>query len=161
LLTKPIQIVAAAAACVVGSGSPTDHSRTGIKMAMTVRDLLAAARAVVPEVSVDEVHRRASSPGHVLIDVRERQEFVAGHLSGAVHISKGFIETLIEEIVPDRDTPITLYCAGGVRSLLAAESILRLGYTKVDSMAGGVGAWRARGFDLTTQEVRPPLRQAV
>jgi sulfur-carrier protein adenylyltransferase/sulfurtransferase len=117
-------------------------------MAMTSRDLLAAARAVIPEVSVEHVHSRPPLPGRVLIDVRERTEYESGHLPGAIHISKSFIEVLLEEEVPDRDTPITLYCAGGVRSLLAAESVRRLGYTNVESMADGVGGWKASGYEL-------------
>ena len=86
-------------------------------MAMTARDLLAAARRVVPEVGAEAVHARLARGGHVLIDVRERGEYEAGHLPGAIHISKSYIEVLLEERVPDRQTPITLYCAGGTRSL--------------------------------------------
>src|SRR5713226_4158307 len=112
-------------------------------MAMTSHDLLAAARAVVPEVTAEHVHSRPPLPGRVVIDVRERNEYEAGHIPGAIHISKSYIEVLIEERVPDRDTPITLYCAGGVRSLFAAESIRRLGYANVESMADGIGGWKA------------------
>ena len=117
-------------------------------MAMTAQDLLAAARAVVPEVTAEHVHSRPVLSGRVLIDVRERHEYESGHVPGAIHISKGYIEVLLEEKVPDRSTPITLYCAGGVRSLLAAESVMRLGYTNVESMADGVGGWKAHGYDL-------------
>ena len=115
---------------------------------MTARDLLAAARAVVPEVTAEYVHSRPLDPDRVLIDVRERNEYESGHLPGAIHISKSYIEVLLEEKVPDRSTPITLYCAGGVRSLLAAESVMRLGYTDVESMADGVGGWKANGYEL-------------
>ena len=115
---------------------------------MTARDLLAAARAVVPEVTAEHVHSRPPDPERVLIDVRERNEYESGHLPGAIHISKSYIEVLLEEKVPDRSTPITLYCAGGVRSLLAAESVMRLGYTDVESMADGVGGWKANGYEL-------------
>ncbi|HEY2704574.1 MAG TPA: molybdopterin-synthase adenylyltransferase MoeB [Candidatus Dormibacteraeota bacterium] len=117
-------------------------------MATSSRDLLAAARAVVPEVTVDEVHGRPRDPRRVLLDVRERYEFEEGHLAGAVHLSKGFLETQIEDRVADRSTPITLYCAGGVRSLLAARALRELGYEDVESMAGGYGAWKAKGYDF-------------
>jgi rhodanese-related sulfurtransferase len=117
-------------------------------MAMTAHDLLAAARAVVPEVTAEEVHSRPPLERRVLVDVRERHEYESGHLPGALHISKSYIEVLLEEKVPDRETPITLYCAGGVRSLLAAESVMRLGYTNVESMADGVGGWKANGYEL-------------
>ena len=111
------------------------------------RDLLAAARTVVPEVTPDDVRERRPG-GRLLIDVRERHEWDEGHLPGAVHLSKGFIETQIEDRVPDRSTPITLYCAGGVRSLLAAKALREMGYEDVESMSGGFNAWKDRGFDF-------------
>ena len=116
-------------------------------MAQTSRDLLAAARALVPEVTPEQVHDRPATPGRVVLDVRERYEFEEGHIPGAQHLSKGFIETQIEDRVPDRSTPLTLYCAGGVRSLLAARSLRELGYENVESMAGGFGAWKAKGYE--------------
>jgi rhodanese-related sulfurtransferase len=125
-------------------------------MATSSRDLLAAARAVVPEVTVDEVHGRARDPQRVLLDVRERYEFEEGHLAGATHLSKGFLETQIEDRVPDRSTPITLYCAGGVRSLLAARALRELGYEDVESMAGGYGAWKAKGYDFVVPRTLTP-----
>src|SRR4051812_35696636 len=115
-------------------------------MAQTSRDLLAAARRVVPEVTADQVH--AAPDGRTLIDVRERDEWDQGHIPGATHLSKGYIETRIEDLVPDRATPITLYCAGGVRSLLAAQALKTMGYEDVVSMAGGFGAWKSHGYDF-------------
>ena len=120
-------------------------------MASTSRDLLAAARAVVPEVTPEQV--REAGPGRMLIDVRERDEFEQGHVASAAHLSKGFIETRIEDLVPDRATPVTLYCAGGVRSLLAARALHEMGYADVASMAGGFGAWKQRGFDFVVPRV--------
>src|SRR5205807_1693466 len=108
---------------------------------------------VVPEVTTREVHdRRRHESGRVLLDVRERYEFEEGHIPGAQHLSKGFIETQIEDRVPDRTTPITLYCAGGVRSLLAARALSELGYSDVESMAGGFTAWK-RDYDFTVPRV--------
>ncbi len=117
-------------------------------MAPSSRDLLTAAKAVVPEVTVDQVHGRAGDPRRVILDVRERYEYEEGYIPGAVHLSKGFLEVQIEDKVPDRSTPITLYCAGGVRSLLAARSLQDLGYENLESLAGGFGAWKARGYDF-------------
>lgn len=114
-------------------------------MARTARELLDDARRVVPEVTPEQVR---TARDRRLIDVRERSEFDEGHIAGATHLSKGFIETRIEDAVPDRSTPITLYCAGGVRSLLAARSLQELGYTDVQSMSGGFGAWKQAGFDF-------------
>lgn len=120
-------------------------------MPKTSRDLVNAARAVVPEVTVDDVNRdlRSSSP-RVLIDVRERSEFDQGYIPGAQHISKGFLELQVEERVPDRSTPITLYCAGGTRSLLAGRTLQAMGYEDVVSLAGGFGAWKQKGLAFET-----------
>jgi molybdopterin/thiamine biosynthesis adenylyltransferase/rhodanese-related sulfurtransferase len=120
-------------------------------MPKTSRDLVNAARAVVPEVTADDVERdRHSATPRALIDVRERSEFDQGYVPGATHISKGFLELQIEERVPDRSTPITLYCAGGTRSLLAARTLQTMGYEDVASMAGGFGAWKQKGLAFET-----------
>ena len=119
-------------------------------MARSSRDLLDEARRVIPEVTPQQMR---AEPGRVVIDVRERDEFEEGHVPGAVHLSKGFIETRIEDLVPDRETPITLYCAAGVRSLLAARAIRELGYTNVESLGGGFGAWKQAGYDFVVPKV--------
>ena len=124
-------------------------------MPQSSRDLLAAARAVVPEVSAEDVHRRGRD-GHVLLDVRERNEFDEGYIPGAVHLSKGFLELQVEDRIPDRSTPITVYCAGGVRSLLAAQALQTMGYEKVESMAGGFGAWKQKGYEFTVPKLLTP-----
>jgi adenylyltransferase/sulfurtransferase len=119
-------------------------------MAKSSRDLLEEARRVVPEVTPAQVREER---GRRLIDVRERDEFEQGHVSGASHLSKGFLETRIEDLVPDRDTPLTLYCAGGVRSLLAARALHDMGYTDVRSMTGGFNGWKQAGFDFVVPTV--------
>src|SRR5437588_11161118 len=101
-------------------------------MARSSRELLEEARRVVAEVTPQQVHDDGRA--RRLIDVRERDEFEQGYIPGASHLSKGFIETRIEDLVPERDTPITLYCASGVRSLLAAKALRELGYTNVQSL---------------------------
>jgi sulfur-carrier protein adenylyltransferase/sulfurtransferase len=120
------------------------------------RDLLAAARKVVPEVTVDEVHGRVVDPKRVLLDVRERFEWEEGHIAGARHLSKGWIETQVEEKVPDKSTPVTVYCAGGVRSLFAARVMQELGYEDVESMSGGFGAWKSKGYDFVVPRTLSP-----
>jgi len=114
-------------------------------MARSSRDLLDEARRVIPEVTPQQMR---AEPDRLVIDVRERNEFEEGHVPGAEHLSKGFIETRIEDLVPDRETPITLYCGSGVRSLLAGRAIHELGYTDVASLGGGFGAWKQAGFDF-------------
>lgn len=112
-------------------------------MAKSSRDLLDEARRVVPEVTPADVH---TDGVRTLIDVREKDEYEQGYIPGALHLSKGYIETRIEDAVPRRDTPITLYCAAGVRSLLAARALQELGYNDVVSMSGGFNAWKQSGF---------------
>jgi len=88
-----------------------------------------------------------------IVDVREASEWEQGHLPGASHISKSYIEQQIEGAVPDRDAPVILYCAGGVRSLFAAQTLAGMGYTNVASMAGGFGAWKSAGLEFETPVV--------
>jgi sulfur-carrier protein adenylyltransferase/sulfurtransferase len=108
-------------------------------------DLLREARATIREVTPQEVE--ALPAGSVtLVDVREASEWEQGHLPGAVHISKSYVEQQIENAVPDRDAPVVLYCAGGVRSLFAAQTLEQLGYTNVASMSGGFQAWKSAGL---------------
>ena len=81
----------------------------------------------------------ASGDPHVLVDTREDSEWAAGHVAGAVHLSKGIIERDIETKVPDKDTKLVLYCGGGFRSALAADNLRQMGYTQAISLDGG---WR-------------------
>ena len=114
-------------------------------MPRTFNDLLRVARAQIREVTPQQVD--GLSPGDaVLVDVREESEWEQGYLPGAVHISKGYVEQAIEAEVPDRDTQVILYCAGGVRSLFAAQALEQLGYTNVASMSGGFQAWKSAGL---------------
>ena len=122
-------------------------------MAKTYKQLMEEARAVVPEVSPDEVQaRRTGAKQPVLLDVREREEFRQGYVPGAVPIPRGFLEMRVEETVPDKSQPIVAYCAGGTRSLLAGRILKELGYTNVSSMRGGFQAWKNKG--LPVQEDR-------
>jgi len=88
--------------------------------------------------------------GAVVIDVREQDEYVQGYIPGARWIPRGFLESRIEDAVPDKSTPVILYCAGGTRSALSARALGELGYTNVKSLAGGFTAWKRGGhpFDL-------------
>jgi rhodanese-related sulfurtransferase len=83
-----------------------------------------------------------------LIDVREENEWKAGRLPGAVHLSKGVIERDIEKMIPETQAPIVLYCGGGFRSALAADNLRRMGYEQVFSMDGGWRAWTEAGYPV-------------
>jgi rhodanese-related sulfurtransferase len=109
--------------------------------------LVQDAKTRVRECTVDEVkHRLDAQDRFTLIDVREESEFAAGHLPGAVHIGKGIIERDIETKVPDPAAPLVLYCGGGFRSALAADSLQKMGYTNVISMDGGWSGWVNAGL---------------
>ena len=103
------------------------------------------AKSRVREVDVDEARRKLESGKAKLIDVREESEWEAGHARGAQHLGKGVIERDIEERVPDKKAELILYCGGGFRSALSADSLQKMGYTNVSSMAGGWRAWQAAG----------------
>lgn len=102
------------------------------------------AKSRIREVTVEETRARLASGGGAvrLIDVREDNEWTAGHATGAEHIGRGIIERDIEALVPDKDAEMILYCGGGYRSALAADALQNMGYTNVFSMAGGWKAWK-------------------
>ena len=101
------------------------------------------AKSRVREVNVDEARRELETGKATLIDVREESEWEAGHARGAQHLGRGVIERDIEERVPDKATELILYCGGGFRSALSADTLQRMGYTNVSSIAGGWRAWQA------------------
>ncbi|HET6267965.1 MAG TPA: rhodanese-like domain-containing protein [Acidobacteriota bacterium] len=83
-----------------------------------------------------------------LVDVREDHEWNAGHLPGAIHLSKGIIERDIETQIPDHAAEIVLYCGGGFRSALVADNLQKMGYTNVSSMDGGIRGWKEAAYPL-------------
>ena len=118
-------------------------------MAKTYKQIMDEARQVVPEASPDEVKSkldRGTPP--MLLDVREKEEFRQGYVPGAVSLPRGFLEMRVEDAVPDKNTPIVAYCAGGTRSLLAGRILKELGYTNVTSMRGGFTAWKNQGLPV-------------
>jgi len=100
------------------------------------------AKARVREVSVEETRAALESGRARLIDVREDNEWNEAHAKGAEHLGKGVIERDIETFAPDKASELILYCGGGYRAALAADSLQRMGYTNVASMAGGWRAWQ-------------------
>jgi len=103
----------------------------------------------IREISITDVLNKQKEGHHfVLIDVREDHEWDQDHIQGAIHLGKGIIERDIEKTVPDANTEIVLYCGGGFRSAIAAESLEKMGYSNVFSMDGGIRAWKDAGFPL-------------
>jgi adenylyltransferase/sulfurtransferase len=115
------------------------------------RDLLKQVKAEIDEIDVPrlgELLEAESRP--VLVDVREREEWDEGHIPGAVHVPRGNLESRIEQAVPDRATPVVLYCASGNRSAFAARTLGELGYENAASLTGGFTEWKRAGhaFDV-------------
>ena len=118
-------------------------------MARSFQELMADARRAVREVSLEALkERNEGAPTFTLIDVREGEEYRAGHLPGAVSVPRGFLESRIESVAPDRAAPLVLYCAGGTRSALAARTLLEMGYVHVESANPGFAQWKDRRYPV-------------
>ena len=116
-------------------------------MAKTFQQLMDEARGAVRELSPQQVRELLRNDGkHVVLDVREKEEYREGRLEGAVSVPRGFLEMKMDTEVPDKSTPIIAYCAGGVRSLLAGKVMKEMGYEDVTSMSGGYTAWKNEGY---------------
>ena len=109
------------------------------------KKLVADAKTRIAEITAAQ-GADAAKQGALLIDVRNRDEFAEAHAAGARHVCRGMLELEIEEIAPDAATPILCYCGGGSRSALATESLQKMGYTNVKSVAGGFKAWTDAGL---------------
>ena len=123
-------------------------------MTLSVAELVLNARARIQEIAGAELPRWREA-GAALIDVREPAEYATGHIEGAINIPRGVLEFEVQatpalDNVTDpalalRDRPIVLYCRSGGRAALAADSLQQMGFTRVVSLAGGIGAWREAG----------------
>jgi molybdopterin/thiamine biosynthesis adenylyltransferase/rhodanese-related sulfurtransferase len=117
----------------------------------TPRDLLNAAKAEIKEIDPNDVAARLDH--FTLLDVREPEEYEQGAVPGAVHLPRGNLEFSIEGRLPDKNAPIAVYCAGGVRSAFATKTLQDLGYTDVVSIIGGFNKWKDEGLAWTTPRV--------
>src|SRR5436309_15208179 len=107
------------------------------------KELLNQAKKQIKEVSIQEVRDKLNPHnGFTLLDVREGDEWEQGHLEKAIFLPRGFLEVKADKILTDKNGPIVVYCAGGVRSALAAKTLQDLGYTDVYSMRGGFNEWK-------------------
>jgi len=104
-----------------------------------------------PQVSIEDVKTKIdANDDFYLIDVRELDEWNKGRLPGAIFTTKGLIEYKIENIVPDPNAEIVIYCAAGYRSIISANNLIQMGYTNVASMKGGMNAWREAMYPVAT-----------
>lgn len=127
---------------------------------LSAQDLVAAARSAIEEIPAAELSRRVAA-GAALIDVREPAEFAEGHIAGATNIPRGVLEFQVEAhpalactTAPElalRERPLLVYCRSGGRAALAAESLTRMGFRAVASLAGGILAWQAEGRALARE----------
>ena len=108
--------------------------------------LVAEAKRHITEISPADARKQVDSGDALLIDVREDDDWREGHAEQATHLSRGVVELEIEDQVPDLTKPIICYCGGGSRSALVAESLQKMGYKNVRSMAGGMRAWKEQGL---------------
>jgi molybdopterin/thiamine biosynthesis adenylyltransferase/rhodanese-related sulfurtransferase len=111
------------------------------------RDILQQVKSEIEEMDAARARELVdSAEPPLLIDVREPDEWEDGHIPGAVHVPRGFLESRIEAAAPDRSRPVLVYCAGGARSAFAAKTLEELGYENVVSLAGGYTDWKRNGF---------------
>jgi rhodanese-related sulfurtransferase len=113
--------------------------------------LVAEAKKRITEIAPGDAQQQTERGDAVLIDVREDEDWGEDHAKGAKHLARGVIELEIEEQVPDLKTPIICYCGGGSRSALVVESLQKMGYENVRSLAGGFRAWKEAGLPASRE----------
>lgn len=118
------------------------------------RDLLKQVKDEIDEVSAEEVRERLDrGDDFTILDVREQDEVSNGAIPGARHLSRAHFESRVEDVLPDKDAEIVVYCAGGVRSAFATRTLRELGFSNVSSMIGGFTKWKDLGFDFAIPKV--------
>ncbi len=127
----------------------------------TYRELLAQVKTEIDEISTIDAHERLeASDGSIFVDVREPDEWEEGHVPGAVYTGRGRLEQRIEGLVPDKSTPLLVYCSAGSRSAFAAKVLEELGYLNVVNVAGGFSEWKRNGFEITIPRTLSPDQRA-
>ncbi len=114
-----------------------------------LRRVLKETNKDVSEISIREVQSLLKRGERVvLLDVREKEELALGYLKGSVFIPRASLPEKAETLLPDKDAPIVVYCAAGVRSILAAKTLKEMGYHQIFSMKEGIDGWKAAGYEL-------------
>jgi molybdopterin/thiamine biosynthesis adenylyltransferase/rhodanese-related sulfurtransferase len=126
------------------------------KVMPTYRDLLQRVKTEITEV---DARAAQALDDAVWVDVRERDEWEEGHIPGAVHVSRGFLESRIEGIASDKATPVVLYCASGNRSAFAAKALQELGYENAASLHGGFADWKRNGYEVQLPRTLSPEKR--
>jgi len=109
------------------------------------------------EISVEEAHEllQENEP-IVLLDIREKEEIALGYIEGSIFLPQGFLTERVENLLPDKNVPVVVYCAGGIRSLAAAKLMRERGYTNVFSMAKGINGWKEAGYEVVSDSELTP-----
>src|SRR5712671_7837957 len=124
------------------------------------RDMLKDVKSRIHEVDVRQLDASRNGAGKpVVIDVREQDDVEQGIIPGAIHIPRGYLESRVEQYVPDYETPVVAYCAAGNRSAFAAETLQQMGYKNVTSLKGGFGAWKDAGLNFVVPRELTPAQQ--
>ena len=125
------------------------------------RELLAQVKEEIEEISSIAAHELYSEPERPLfVDVREPDEWEEGHIPGAIHVTRGRLESRIEGLVPDKTRALVVYCSVGSRSAFASKALADMGYDDVVNLAGGFVDWKRNGFDITIPRVLSPEQRA-
>jgi sulfur-carrier protein adenylyltransferase/sulfurtransferase len=122
----------------------------------TYRELLEQTKAEIDEIDAGGAQ---ALEGAVWIDLREADEWQEGHLPGAVHIPRGYLESRVEGVAPDKSTEVIVYCASAARSAFAAKTLKELGYENVHSLAGGFTDWKRNGLEIKMPRTLSPERR--
>ena len=154
---RPLPLISACCLCFsvwlpAQTAAPaTRPAGTGAYLQALAKD----AKTRIREIGADQLGAlQKASPSPVLVDVREDNEWDKGRIPGAVHVGRGVLDVNIESRVPQKATPIVVYCQGGGRSAVAADVLGKMGYTNVSSLAGGLAAYQAAG--LPVDKSSPP-----
>jgi molybdopterin/thiamine biosynthesis adenylyltransferase/rhodanese-related sulfurtransferase len=116
-----------------------------------LEEILEQARSAVPEIAVVDAHRLFQVNGKItFVDIREPEELSLGYIKGAVFVRGDELEMQARHLLPDKQAPLVLYCSSGIRSLLTAQTLKEIGYSDVRTLAGGIEAWKAAGYDVVT-----------
>lgn len=116
-------------------------------MRRSFQDILRDAREGAPALSLEALKATVEAdPALVLLDVREAEEFRAGHIPGARSVPRGFLESRVEQAAPDRDARVVVYCEVGARAALAARTLAEMGYTRVERADPGFAQWKSLGY---------------
>ena len=128
------------------------------KMVKAFKDyFILKARKEGSEVSVEEAHQLTEKKDSiVLLDIREKEEIALGYIKGTLFLPQAQIDEKVETLLPDKEVPVVVYCAGGIRSLAAAKRLREKGYAQVFSMAKGINGWKAAGFEVVTDSELTP-----